>query len=324
MKSWLNQLRYNPLPLLLDSQNQAINYFARKDLLDEKTVAQPDFTAIPAVNKLLRHQHSNGSWRYPADKGEQQSNYDQLETYRNLGILAEKYGFTRSNSAIEKAAKFLFTFQTPAGDFRGIYGNQYSPNYTAGIMEILIKCGYADDVHISKGFEWLLYMRQRDGGWAIPLRTRKIKMDTASLTADTAETDKNMPFSHMVTGVVLRAFAAHPHYRKSGEARKAAELLASRLFMKDNYPTDRGAVEYWFKFTYPFWFTDLISALDSLSCLGFSPAQQQIHGALDWFRENQQPDGGWKLKALKQASDSDTDLWLNLAVCRIFKRFYGG
>jgi hypothetical protein len=64
--------------------------------------------------------------------------------------------------------------------------------------------------------------------------------------------------------------------------------------------------------------------LDSLSCLGFSPAQQQIHGALDWFRENQQPDGGWKLKALKQASDSDTDLWLNLAVCRIFKRFYGG
>jgi hypothetical protein len=324
MKSWLNQLRYNPLPLLLESPNQAINYFTRRDLLDEKIVTQPDFTAIPVVNKLLRQQQSNGSWRYLADKGEQQSNYDQLETYRNHGILVEKYGLTSSNSAIKKAAEFLFTFQTPAGDFRGIYGNQYTPNYTAGIMEIIIKCGYADDKRITTGFEWLMSTRQNDGGWAIPLRTRKLKMDNASFTAHTIETDKNMPVSHMVTRVVIRAFAAHPHYRKLKEARKAAKLLSSKLLLKDNYPTDRGAIEYWFKFTYPFWFTDLISVLDSLSYMGFNPEEQQISKALDWFRENQQPDGRWTLKILKQASDHDTALWLHLAICRVFKKFYGG
>ncbi len=309
---------------MLESTNQAIAYFSRHDLLGDKNAPQPDFSAIPAVSRLMHKQCGNGSWRYPAEKGQRQPDYDQLETYRNLGILVEKYGFTRSNSVIEKAAKFLFTFQTPTGDFRGIYGNQYTPNYSAGITEILIKCGYADDARILKGIEWLLSMRQHDGGWTIPLRTRKIKMDTTSLTTDIVETDRSMPFSHMVTGVVLRAFAAHPRYKKSGEAHKAAELLISKLMQKDNYPTDRGAIEYWFKFTYPFWFTDLISALDSLSRIDCNPEEPKIKAATDWFRDNQHSEGGWTLYALKRASDLDTILWLNLAICRIFKRFYGG
>ena len=191
-------------------------------------------------------------------------------------------------------------------------------------MEVLIKAGYTGDSRILKSFEWLLAMRQDDGGWAIPIRTRRMKMDAASLEADTVEADKCMPFSHLVTGIVLRAFAAHPELKKSGEARTAGTLLASQLMRKDNYPTDRGAVEYWFKFSYPFWFTDLISALDSLSLLGFASDEPQIKSALDWFREQQQPDGRWKLNILKNAADAETPLWLHLAVCRVFKRFYGG
>ena len=46
---------------------------------------------------------------------------------------------------LEKAAEFLFQRQTTEGDFRGIYGTQYSPNYSAAIMELLIKSGYSDD-----------------------------------------------------------------------------------------------------------------------------------------------------------------------------------
>jgi hypothetical protein len=39
-----------------------------------------------------------------------------------------------------------------------------------------------------------------------------------------------------VTGVVLRAFAAHEKYGHSEAARAAGELLASRFFEKDAYP----------------------------------------------------------------------------------------
>jgi hypothetical protein len=69
---------------------------------------------------------------------------------------------TRAHPAVQRAAECLFSFQTDEGDFRGIYGTQYTPHYTAGIMELLIKAGYANDERIARGFAWLLSMRQRD------------------------------------------------------------------------------------------------------------------------------------------------------------------
>jgi hypothetical protein len=64
--------------------------------------------------------------------------------------------------------------------------------------------------------------------------------------------------------VVLRAFAAHPAYRRSREAQTAGTGLSSRLFAANTYP-DRLAPSYWTMFSYPFWFTDLLSALPKLS-----------------------------------------------------------
>ena len=94
-------------------------------------------------------------------------------------------------------------------------------------MALLIKAGYEDDPRIEKAFGWLLSMRQNDGGWVIGspgwLGIPNFKWsDIAALTADRkAETlkvfDKSQPFSHAGTGMVIRAFAAHPRYRKSPE-----------------------------------------------------------------------------------------------------------
>jgi len=76
-------------------------------------------------------------------------------------------------------------------------------------MELLIKAGYASDERIARGFQWLLYIRQRDGGWAIPLRTAGAKLDSFATKDDPIQPDRSKPFSHLVTGVVVRAFAAH-------------------------------------------------------------------------------------------------------------------
>ncbi len=186
---------------------------------------------------------------------------------------------------------------------------------------MLVKAGYENDTHIERVFEWLLSIRQNDGGWAIPFRTRICSSDMIAKHLEAIEPDTSEPFSHMVTGVVLRAFAAHPTYRKSKEAGQAGKLLLSSLFKKDNYP-DRAGVEYWLRFSFPFWFTDLISALDSLSLLGFSKQEPQIEDALKWFEANQQKTGLWELKILKGKSKDALQLWLALATCRIFKRFY--
>jgi hypothetical protein len=308
----------------MSSKNQAIRYFTRRDLLEENMGSTESLWQLPQVTKLLRRQQPDGSWKYPGGgKAHLRAteDYNQIETYRVLGELAEKYGVDKRHPAMEKTANYLFSCQTEEGDFRGIYGTQYNPNYSAAIMELLIKAGYGADSRIEEGFQWLLSIRQNDGGWAIPLRTAAIKLNAGILKVDTLKPNKAKPFSHLVTGVVLRAFAVHDKYGTGKEARAAGELLASRFFEKDVYP-DRQSVNFWLKFSYPFWFTDLLSSLDSLSLMGFSVDNPRIAKALDWFTGRQQEDGAWKLTLLRN-KDKDLGLWLGLAICRVFKRFYG-
>ena len=319
---WLNVLRHDAILSLLASEDKAVVFFAERDLLD-KTISIEQLWQLTEVQRILKRQKPNGSWQYPGGKEKirTQENYNQIETYRNLGILIEKFGFNKKHPAISKAAEYLFSFQTKEGDFRGIYGNQYSPNYSGGITELLIKAGYEKDLRVEKVFKWLVSIRQTDGGWAIPFRTRGYKLDIIESGTETIETDSSKPFSHLVTGVVLRAFAAHSTYRHSKEVQKAGQLLISSIFQKDNYP-DRAASTFWFGFTFPFWFTDLLSALDSLSLLGFSKEEPQLDKSLNWFVKNQQQSGLWKLRILKGQNKDITQLWLSLAICRIFKGFY--
>lgn len=321
---WQKRLRFDPLPLLLESTNPAIQYFAECDLLDGQVVPVEELWNLCRLEKVfLSRQHRNGSWEYHGGIKSLRSkeNYDQLETYRIFGELVEKYGLDRRHPSMSLATEYLFSFQTEEGDFRGIYGNQYSPNYSAAIMELLVKAGYDSDPRIKKGFLWLISIRQDDGGWAIPLRTVGMKFDRQTPRAATVRPDKSKFFSHLVTGVVLRTFAAHKEYRKSKEARVAGELLTSRFFVRDRYP-DRQKASYWTAFTFPFWFTDLLSSLDSLSLLEFSWKDAQITRALQWFLANQQKDGSWKLRLLKGRNKQELELWTTLAICRVFKRFY--
>jgi hypothetical protein len=72
---------------------------------------------------------------------------------------------------------------------------------------------------------------------------------------------------------------------------------------------------------YPFWFTDLLSALDALSMVGFSRKQPSIERALGWFGAHQERSGLWKLRMTRGGREPDRHAWLTLAICRVFKRF---
>ena len=323
MASWRKRFPYDPIPILLGSKSAAVEFFTRRDLLGEDPGPVERVWESCGAPKILRSQMKNGRWKYPSPAATARSaeDYDQIETYRNLGFLVEKYGFTRAQPAIRSAAEYLFSSQTKGGDFRGIYGTQYSPNYSAGIMELLIKAGYGSDARIVRGLRWLLSMRQADGGWAIPFRTAVTgKWQTAFMRSRTFEPDRAKPFSHMITGVVLRAFAASADFRGRGEVLQAGKLLASRFFQADKY-VDRKGPNFWIGFSFPFWFTDLLSALDTLSRLGFPADDPDVGKGLDWFVERQRKDGGWTLK-LVHGADKALPFWLDLTVCRVFKRFY--
>jgi hypothetical protein len=127
-------------------------------------------------------------------------------------------------------------------------------------------------------------MRQDDKGWAIPILTHNFdKGTTYRLTSeniDPVQPDKSKPFSHNWTDMVLRAFAVHPRYSKSEDARIAGELLKSRFFKNDYYTSYKSAY-YWIRFA--FWWTNIYTSLDTLSRLGFSINDPDIRLGLNWF-----------------------------------------
>ena len=281
---------FDPIPHLLPSPDPLIRLRAREEVAGE-AIDPATMLSQPLVKKILAKQRPDGSWRNPGRRVGPDTDYEFLETYRKLGILVEIRALDKDVPAVGKAVEFLFSRQTEEGDLRGIYGRECSPNHTAGALEDLIHAGYGDDGRVDRGLRWLMTVRQDDGGWVIPLRTsgwniRKPKPDALQPVMP----DRSRPFSHMVTGVVLRAMAASPRFRELGETRIAAELLASRLFLADKYP-DRGKPEFWTKFSFPFWFTDLASALDSLSIIGIGAGNERIDMAIEWFRSRQREDG---------------------------------
>ena len=301
---------------LLDTRNMAIIAFTKKELLGEEVNIEQLWT-LQQVKKILKKQQPNGSWIYPNKKAILQSptNYNQYQTYKTLAELVEFYGLNKKHKAIRKAAKYLFSFQTKNGEFRGMYGNQYSPNYSASITEFLIKAGY-NGIRIQKSLNWLLKMRQDNGGWAIPFRTRNEKLEALN-KKKTIKPDKTKPFSHLITGIVLRPFSLMTMYRK--KVKDAGMLLANRVFTRDKYP-DRNGVEYWTKFTYPYHWTDILSTIDTLTLLGIKN-HPKITEIKKWFEKHKQENGAYKVSVMAGAKYSEVNHWITLQYLNVLKRY---
>ena len=109
MENWQKELRIDPTSALISSSNKAIEYFARRDLLDEKVEPiETLWKLLPEVKKILHKQQVDGSWKYPGGGKEHlrsQEDYNQIETYRNLGILIEKYGLNNQHSYDKKGCR---------------------------------------------------------------------------------------------------------------------------------------------------------------------------------------------------------------------------
>ena len=325
-QSWLDFLQYNPLPILTSVVNPSLHYFVRRDLLNENPGTIEQLWSLPLAQKILNKQLSNGAWpdKQKMKHEGQPTNYLLLETYRNLGILVELFGFNKSHSSIQRAAEYIFSTQTKEGDFRGIYGTQYSPNYCGGLLELLVKAGFHEDPEIEKCFQWFISKVQREGGWTLPLLTHGYKiyeMDPIFRNQQLLPFQPEKPFSHFITGVVIRAFSAHPLYRKNQVALQAGEILTSRFFQADKYSSMK-APKQWESYSFPFWWHDLISVLDCLAQMGFSKANPKIFRALNHYRSIQKPNGLWELYILKSKSLPDLKYWVSFILCRMLMRFF--
>jgi hypothetical protein len=331
--TWRRQFRFDPVPPLLATKDEALQYFVRRDLLGEQVGPVQRLWSLREPQKILKRQQADGSWPRPGEHEHPAINHALIETWRQFRFLVEQYGFTRESPAAARAAEFLFSCQTEEGDIRGILANQYMSYYMGAIMSLLVQAGYGDDPRMDKAFRWLLAMRQNDGAWSVPMVTYKLDRETqyrlSSEYAEPLQQDRSKPFSHTATGMILRAFAVHPQYRQTEEAQVAANLLKSRFFQPDAY-TSYQAASYWVRFEYPFWWNNLVAALDSVSLIGLPREDEQIAQALQWLVDHQEPNGLWRVSYVQAPEDQHQSkkapamqLWITLAICRIFRRLYG-
>lgn len=319
---WREYFLNDPLPALLSAQDPGLCYSVEHVLLGRPNQNVHRIWQSKPVLRILKGQQPDGSWRFKGNRPGEEfgENYELVETWKMLRQLVGKYVFNREHPALQLAAEFVFSCQSAEGDIRGILSNQYAPYYTGALLELLIEAGYEKDDRVRRGLDWLLSMRQNDGGWIIPLNMFKQTFYYEMARKDPIPPDKSLPSSHMTTGMVLRAFSAHPDYRKKEEVLWAAELLASRLFKADAF-TFRQAPSYWFKLQYPYWWTNLLSAMDSLAAFRFKPQDPRIRAGLEWFRNNQNPSGTWN--SSYDGKDPDANGWITFAVCRMVKSFLG-
>ena len=335
MLKWSSYLKYDPIDPLLSSNDDILKTFVNRNLLGQQRENLSFIEHAPIVQKILKKQQPNGSWKsasknqlkYPA------INYSLIETWKNFRILVEKYRLTKENPVVRNASEFIFSCQTEVGDFRGFLANQFAMYYTGALTSLLNQAGYEKDPRIEKAMRWLLSTRQDDGGWlanylmSLKLSKTEVNKLTSQNTSVITERDTTRPSSHNWTGMVIRAFASHSQYKNHPGAHQAGKLLKEAFFSKDKNYTSYQDAGYWVNFEYPYWWNNLVSAMDSLSNLGFLGSDPDIKKALDWFYDHQNQSGLWNVSYSSKHQVKNTpkthnmQLWVSFQIYRIFQRF---
>ena len=316
---WTHWVAIDPTERLLAAEG-VLPLYVERHLLNKNRDLAKAVMECPEVKGYFQGQCADGSWN-PA-KGRLLDHHARLViSFKNFRRLVHHYELERQVPEVAKAAEFILSTQTEEGDLRGMIGGQYATYYTGEMLSLLIQAGYAEDDRVERGMQWLLGMRQYDGGWSIPVLTRGLSgKEISRLTAgdsDPLSPDRGRPFSHNWTDMVLRAFAAHPRYRNDPDALRAAELLKRSFFAPDHYNSYQEP-RYWTRFVG--WWPNLLTALEILYRMGYDKNDDDVARGIAWFIGNQADDGLWDLEEGKPGRPADRE-WLAFRICRMLKGF---
>ncbi|MES1205813.1 MAG: hypothetical protein ABUS79_07730 [Pseudomonadota bacterium] len=284
---WRARLARDPIPTLLREGPASLAARVRRDLIDDDEAPRGlELLAYPDVKTFLRKQGAKGE--FPAKPAEKALGPDRfavvLATMRALERMAE-FGLDLSVPAVGAAAEVVLASQNKDGGIAALAigekksekGKVVAVHFQGWALATLCRVGLDADPRVARGFDFLLQWRQADGGWA----WRGVRSDSSA-----------RPSSHLITGMALRAFAASPTRRVSREARRAAELLATRFLQPDRYPDRKGPL-YWEQLSEPRFYVDMLDALDTVTAVGLGKENSGVRTAEAYVRGRQSQDGLW-------------------------------
>jgi hypothetical protein len=302
LSGWRARLASDPIPRLLREGSPSVLARIRRDLIDDSEApGLAEIWGYPEVKAIVKKMDKSGSYAPKApDKAlggprfaAALSTLRTVDRLADLGVRADIDGAragtdtapVKPPAELKKSVDFLLESQEADGGIADLAladtpkgrAKMVALHFQGWAMSALCRLGFETDARVEKGLQFLLERRQDDGGWA----WRGVRTDSAA-----------RPSSHLVTGMVLRAFASAAARRGSREARRAAELLATRFLQPDRYP-DRKAPGYWEVLTEPRFYTDVLDALDTVTAIGLGKENSGVRTAEAYLRSRQSPDGLW-------------------------------
>lgn len=333
LSGWRARLASDPIPRLLREGSPSVLARIRRDLIDDSEApSNAEIWAYDEVKAIVKKLGKNGSATPKApEKAMGPAKFaTALATLRALDRLAD-YGVRADPpevpAELKKIVDFLLSSQDEEGGLTDLSLGEtptsrakcVALHFQGWALSALCRVGFEADPRVELGFKYLLERRQDDGGWA----WRGIRTESAA-----------RPSSHLVTGMVLRAFASSSVRRTSREARRAAELLATRFLQPDRYP-DRKESSHWEQISEPRFYTDVLGGLDTVTAIGLGKENSGVRTAEAYLRSRQSADGLWypgpppskaeqfagaRKKEEREPKDVELAIWLTLRVLVVLRR----
>lgn len=321
---WRARLARDPIPALLREGPPSLSARIRRELIDDDEAPRgAEVLAYTDVKAFLKKQSKKGDFpAKPLEKGLGSEKFAAVvATMRALERMAE-LGLDAKESAVAQAAEFVLASQGKDGGIAALAIGETKTDraklpavhFQGWAVASLCRVGLDSEPRVQEAFQFLLQWRQADGGWA----WRGVRSDSSA-----------RPSSHLITGMALRAFAASPSRRSSREARRAAELLATRFLQPDRYP-DRKAPTYWEQLAEPRFYVDMLDALDTVTAVGLGKENSGVRTAEAYVRSRQSADGLWypggpaepgaaKIPAASP-KDKEAARWLTVRALSVLRR----
>ncbi len=336
---WLNQLKGDPLPWLLedDPTNPGVRYFVLRDLLhrppDDPEVAEAQRAVMSTgpVPIILDAQEPEGYWVKPGP--------GYFPQYRATVWAVTMLGQLGADGADERVHRGCEYVLEHALDKNGAFSMSAIPSQAilclnGHLLAALLDLGWSGDDRVERALEWVARVVTGEG------------------VAPTEE--KGAPLRYLKSGTcgpgfccglnakkpcawgavnVLQAFSNLPEEARTPLIYRAIDTGLEFLLSKDpavaDYSMGYGTEpsRNWFRFGFPlFWVTDVLHNLEVLTSFGHG-SDPRLSAAMDLVLDKQDELGRWKMehsyngKTLVDIEEKgQPSKWVTLRALRVLQR----
>jgi hypothetical protein len=334
MAGWIDALKGDPLPWLLDEAAPAVRHLALRQLCD-RPPDDPDVEAARAaamtthpIAAILAAQDPAGWWGRPG------SGYGPkyASTVWSL-VFLDQLGADGTDARIRTACAYLLDHaQTTSGGFGAVASGEARPAPSTAIhclngnlLRALIGFGWLDDERVGRSIDWQAAAITGEG----EIRFYKTSMPGPGFRCGANE---GLPCAWGATKAIL-ALARIPPERRPSHVQRAIDVGVAFLLSRDpgtaDYPMGWGNTRpngSWFKVGFPSGYvTDVLQVLEAL-CAAGAAGDPRLGPAIEWLLAQQDDRGRWVNRyayAGKMVADIDVpgqpSRWVTLRACRVLK-----